>query len=510
MKPRRKRMLSLLLAALLLLLMVLPGCRQESEIILPDPAVTEDDGEWGSSGEVSIAVRENAFSCDAPIILRLLVSSADFNEAFVEQVDALIQAYNAVYPDVTIKVTNLTSHNRENVMKKLQAELAEGKGYDLYLLPTQVETESNPFPDVNIAMRSGYFADISMFYDPDTALDTAGLVTEVMDAGLVGSARYTLPLRYDYPVTYVDLEQWYLAGFDAHSLDGGIVELMNQAMSLDTSCAMPWYNGDCLNLFPSVLDYDTREVLLTEAELTEFLSCCRQYAKLGLNWGISATGLKMFFQGDSWAQRGLLSGHGSLAYCLTETAIAKVLDMDLGMFPITGATGEIVADVTFYGAVGSACAHPAAAYELLRLFLLPQVQWEEMVNPEEPIDAAMLTNFTMSGYPVRTAGSASTLYRTRLELARGYIYYFQEELEPEQIARNEALATVELAEEEVPLLKKSVDICRYPAYEMEAALSKLLGSLLKSDEATDDDVKNAAKQYIADLKEYLYGDLGEE
>lgn len=429
-------MLSLLLAVLCLLFLFLPGCGQENDTILMETTPPLDNGERDFAGEIQDSIRDIPSLTDNPVILRLLKSDGGWNQMFESQVNALIQAFTAVCPDVTIQVSTLTDKNQECILEELQVELSEGTGYDLYRLPTRVEAESTPFPDVNIAMRSGYFGDISSYYDADSDLDTAGLVTEVMDAGRVGQVRYTLPLRFDYPVAYVDMDQWLQAGFDSSSFNLGVVELMSESIMLDKSSVSFSGNDNLLNLFPSLLDYDTMNVSLTEVELTEFLTTYQQYRAVGLGSAGGVATFAMFFHGDHWAARNACVGQGSLAYCLSEASIAQALDINLGMFPITGATGEIAADVTYFGAVGSACAYPEVTYEFLRLLLLPQIQWEEMV----PEDAAAEVMYTASGYPVRALDSASTLYRNYFEQQSAHQDLLLDDLSPDEIAGMDQLA----------------------------------------------------------------------
>ena len=39
--------------------------------------------------------------------------------------------------------------------------------------------------------------------------------------------------------------------------------------------------------------------------------------------------------------------------------------------------GDLVANITYYGAVGAGCETPELAYSFLRMFLLEETQWEK-------------------------------------------------------------------------------------------------------------------------------------
>lgn len=499
----------------LVLILLLTGCAQNAALYSAETFNTPNTTDTNTSTEETIALTDDPSSDSDLITLRLLTVGSDSHE-YTSQLTALIDIFNETYPDVTIEIETppADEEERQVFIDNLRLQLQQDNGPDLYLLPTAYPGTGKErlFPDVNIAMRQGYFADINTYYTEDVGLDKDGLVNTVMDAGMVGSARYTLPLRYDYPAAYTDITRMNQAGLYESSFTAGYTALMEEVVRLDeTRAALGLYNRHWPNLFPDFLDYDTGEVLLSESELTAFLGTLQQYYTV-YDWKTVAnpSSIYLLSHGLSWVQDDQYISCSYLANCLAEVAVAQVLGIDLGMFPITGASGEIVADVTFYGAVGASCHHPEIAYQFLRLFLTEDAQWEELAEPGS--GSMYLSAFSLPGYPVRTYDSVLPMYQNLYE--RDATWLFDDELSPEGLARKEALAQVQLTDADVPILWENIDICRYPAVEIEQTLVDLIAQLNVINyetgigSATDVDIPTLAKDYIATLEAYLQRSLG--
>ena len=123
-------------------------------------------------------------------------------------------AFEESHPKVKLNIDILPTEEQERsaYLQKLRTQIMQGKGPDLYLLPTDTMLTIGDagvvtrvyieplFQDVALAMKNGLFMDISAQYDADEALGKESLNTAVMDGGVVEGKRYVLPLRYDIPV----------------------------------------------------------------------------------------------------------------------------------------------------------------------------------------------------------------------------------------------------------------------------------------------------------------------
>ena len=222
------------------------------------------------------------------------------------QFDIVVEQFQKKHENVTVVVERLPADfdAREVRLQQLRTEIMAGKGPDIFLLPTSmtnlITDEYEPeifyleslFPDVNQAMHNGLFMDISDLYDADTELDKDGLLTTVMDAGKVGEARYTLPLRYNIPVIFLDVARLEEYGIDRTIYQQGIIDLMNDV----TTCGLDWLAAGAetielydyiLNYFPEVIDYQNQEVLIAREELLAFLNsfCAAEAVADGIEAG---------------------------------------------------------------------------------------------------------------------------------------------------------------------------------------------------------------------------------
>lgn len=84
--------------------------------------------------------------------------------------------------------------------------------------------------------------------------------------------------------------------------------------------------------------------------------------------------------------------------------------------------GDLIADVTYFGAVGASCRHPELAYEFLRLFLSEDAQWE--VNRSRSTQGFQ-AGLIAAGWPVRAEGAAEYLWQN-MEFQLGF-YVGQDE-----------------------------------------------------------------------------------
>lgn len=516
MKTTRNCKLSALLALLLLLFLIFPGCAQNS------PAGTTS------------YVRKVQFDYSEPITLRLAIGGKETGmDCGVEsQIRSVIEEFKKVYPDVTIELEFVTGtgvdladpdylNKREEKINAIQNEMAEGFGPDLFIFNNI--TSDVFFPDLNWTMREGVFADLNEYYQNDADLDRAKLVSSVMDAGVVGDARYVIPLRYNLPILFAIPDRLLSKGLSTEIFDDGITELLNRVTRLgdpDVAKGLSQFKSIeyLLSYFPDLIDYDTREVIISQDELAAFLQACRDYKaefpKTGFCYWSSTPS---FCKGRSWQVEDscmvLLNGT-----CATfEAASAQALGLDLEMHIQTGSSGETVAAICYYGAVNANCPYPDVAYEFLRCFLAEETQWEQNVDLSKvTLTGNDKSEFesrgdSMSGLPVLREGAVPALYEVYRERSMNAIAVelaLKESIDIDYDAFTErkiALEEVELEDFDVPVYWEDPYIARFDAWELTNELLNLIAQL--NDPETGDptglDVDQLAGDYIDFLHTYL-------
>ena len=226
------------------------------------------------------------------------------------------------------------------------------------------------------------FTDISKYYDADNELGKDALNSTVMDAGVLNGARYVLPMRYNFPVAYVDADR--LTEMELSAVKQGVLSLMDTvAQSADKRIASNALLSNVraqytLNFFPNILDYDNQEILITKEELMAYM---RSYQAIRPIEGGGQSQVHIFtylrdFPQPYWANTTDCLLLDDLEASIANIAMAEVYGVNLEMIPITAPDGSLIADVTFYGAIGAKCKHPDIAYDFLRQLLTEDVQWE--------------------------------------------------------------------------------------------------------------------------------------
>ena len=147
---------------------------------------------------------------------------------------------------------------------------------------------------------------------------------------------------------------------------------------------------------------------------------------------------------------------------LVESAAAiKILDQNVTMHPIRAADGRLIAEITYYGAVGSGCKYPEIAYEFLRMFYSEELQWQQYYpwNAGEGVGG-----MAEWGYPVRSVGFAEVQYEDiRKELE-------QDQLSDKRIKNRTAMLRREplldpsftITDADLPIQSNPVDEARFP------------------------------------------------
>ncbi len=460
-----------------------------------------------------------------------------------EQVGQVIEAFEADHPGLHVQLDILPQDamERELTLKRLRTRIMAGKGPDVFLLPScsartfsrlawdfsEKRTLNNAveplFLDPVQSMRNGVFLDISGYYDRDAALGKEALQQTVMDAGILDGRRYILPLRYDFPALYVDVEKVRALGIDPSALDGSAMDLMDTALTLGdplfASGAEPGFcrTGSGFALLPPVLNYDAGRVTLEESALADFLekyqalevlaagehSTRRDPSIAGYLGGVKiigdyVPGQDFEVEAASAFGRDVPITVGMMSSAPCAAAIGQVEKREVRMLPLRASDGSLAATVTYYGAVGAGCGHPEEAYDFLRRFLLEEYQWElnrplkqDIIKPKVKVQYHPVAD----GWPVRAKGSVWPLWSVLRRAARGYNLPLESGL-----SRSRLVMNVRLADEDIPLLEARIDRV-YFGHTLEQSLAETIRSLNdpKTGAAQEVDLDDAAAQLIREL-----------
>lgn len=429
------------------------------------------------------------------------------------QLHALELAYEEEHTDVDIRVEYLPTEEQERAvyLQQLRTDILRGGGPDLYLLPTDntlildeprqytyVEVEPL-FADVELAMANGLFYDIADLYDDDDALGKESLNAAVMDAGVVNGKRYVLPLRYDMPVLYARADALEEAGLDPALMEEDILTIMEAVYeSGDAILASGLLYGD-FSAFSDFVEYATGNVLLKEETLIRYMQAYRNLAELSgqqTTAYLEKPDIRSYVY-DYYNKTTLLLENaddmqiidgkivylnpprevqqkyyplwvGNMQDALAYGPVTQHEGQELIVRPMKAIGGDVVATVTYYGAVGSGCEDPALAYDFLRQFLLEESQWENnrpTKNYEKPLKGQGNTSNDLQyaglieeGWAVRDKDSLQTIWYVR----RKQVY-----LKPQYLANQDAkqrmreVGLMELEEDRLPILEVEMGQVRF-------------------------------------------------
>lgn len=396
--------------------------------------------------------------------------------------------------EVRVDVLPTEEDARADYLKDLRAQIAQGGGPDVYLLPTNnVLALDHPqkytyqqvdplFPDVDAAMAAGTFLDLKSWYDADKDLPT--VQETVMAAGILEGARYVLPLRYNIPVLFA--WEGYGDKIPEEVLDSGFgdwMEYLVKAGDKVLACA-----GE---RSPSALFGDvTAQTLPTQEDLQNYLALVQKItALIGAEFDHhSAPSLSSYQNGhDPYPVQ-----VSSLDTVLACQAIAKAEGKQLTIRALPTMAGNVLATVQFYGAVGAGCQTPDLAYEFLRQFLLEDAQWE--TGREDPETGLSNGGLIARGWPVVTEGSVAPLWEVCKKASQ------KELLLPGGEARQKKLLEVTMDDGDLPILETEIDLARFL---LPDTVNTILAQLNnpRTGAATDADLSALAQELLTQLEE---------
>lgn len=412
-----------------------------------------------------------------------------------------------IWPNVTVDVDILPSEEAERTayLKEVREKMAEGAGPDVFLFSTRpVLTLEEPkrytylrveqlIPDVEKAMYDGLFADISQYYNGDSALGKDALNKTVMDAGTIGKARYVLPLRYDMPVYYVTEE------FDTYGIDrkifskpfGKWMETVIDTGDQRLACGA---ERNSISVHSDLIDYKKNTATISQEELVSYAQLFRQ-VQLLVKDEADHRSRPLTYLYAAFDQESFPVHIASLSDALDAAAIAKARGQALSMYPVRTLDGDVLANVDYYGAVGASCQNVGFAYEFLRGFLTEEYQWEDLRPlPASEQDSGLLAQ----AYPVRDKNAVESLWE-KLK------YQVESASRTSGADRKiDAILAVELEESDVPVLKEKIDIVRFPITMPEEYWQMLVSYDYASNTVPElPDVHAMAESVIAQLQETL-------
>lgn len=367
------------------------------------------------------------------------------------QIAVVAEQFEKDHQGITVRIDILPTDTQERsvYIQQLRTQILRGAGPDAYMLPTSNELMVDAargyewfsvaplFPDVVQAMDNGMFRDIGRLYDEDTELDTQSLKTAVMEAGVRDGKRFVLPLRYDIPVIYADVESLAALGMQQSDLEQDADKLMAQVMELGNPEISGAFALLSTGAFSQWMDYEQQQVRLdaatVSAVLRNYQTLESQRAQFGAKMNVRNY-CNMAYEIENGLVRYRLYV-GSLTDMVEYAPVYQYEQRELAVLPMRSIGGDVVAQVTYYGAVGSGCKDPELAYSFLRMFLLEESQWEQN-RPKSPYavgekgrkisttNGTQATGLIEKGWPVRTQGSLQPLWMVRKKQFYDYKTYY--------------------------------------------------------------------------------------
>ncbi len=471
------------------------------------------------------------------------------------QLYAVRQAYEKQHEDVTIRVEYLPTdeQGRATYLQQLRTEILQGGGPDLYLLPTDntlildepiqyTNVEVEPlFADVHLAMGNGLFYDISRFYDRDESLGKESLNAKIMDAGVVDGKRYVLPLRYDIPVIYALKDAIGNVGLDPAVLEEDILTIMEAVYESGDTVLAAGMLLRTFSAFSDFVDYTSGNVLLDEEILVRYMQAYQNLvalaksetyitlAKLNVGSYISDSYNKIVMYVESADDIQFVDGEviytnatekfytynplwlGDMQDALAYGPVTQHAGWDTVITPVKGIGGDVVATVTYYGAIGSGCDDPELAYDFLRQFLLEESQWEAnrpTKSFEKPLKGSGNTSNKLQyaglieeGWAVRDTNSLQPLWLVRRKQIYTKPAYMGTQ---DSKQRMREIGLMELQEESAPILGAEIGEVRFNTG-LSDTLAEALSSLNdeKTGAPTQVDIPRLAEDLLWNLRWFV-------
>ena len=402
----------------------------------------------------------------------------------ISTLELMTEEFAKEHPNVSLRLEMIPKD--EEALQRLRIQILAGKGPDVILMPRNAELISDPYQ----SMQNGLFVDISEYYDADPTLEKEELNETIMEAGVYDGKRYILPFYYDMPIAYIDVAQFEDQGGSMDWFDDGVMNLHSEKLDAGICLTNPSQNMHGFNFLPEIFDYENQEVLITQEDIAQFLRTIQEIraTELADPSELPHSGFLRRPSMDSitiyrktW--RDYVSMYiGMMPESVTNAGFAKLSGIEIASIPVAAADGDLVADVSFYGAVLHGCDQPELAYELLRSALSSDTLFVAL-------------SFLSEGWSVRHAGSVD-----RLSNKGETIDTFNE---IKRFYKSDALP--EVTEADIPFLNAKIDRVHFYT-SLESNLSDIINTLNDPDTGapTDVDIDAVASEFVDELKWHLY------
>ena len=478
MKKQSIRFLALLLA----MLMVLSGCAAAPA----DGTTQQTDAIAEQEVNQTEAIPEETTAPQDADNELWVVCGKDTRSGWptIKEFELMTKEFTKEHPDVSLRLEMIPKD--EETFQRLRIQIMAGKGPDVILMPRNAELISDPYQ----SMQNGLFMDISEYYDADTSFRKEDLNETIMETGVFNGKRYILPFYYDMPIAYIDVAQFEDQGGSMDWFDDGVMNLYSEKLETGICLTNPSQNMHGFNFLPEIFDYENQEVLITQEDIAQFLRTIQEIRATELAdpselpyptfLRIPAMDAICLYQ-KTW--RDYASMYiGMMPEAVINVGFSKMSGIEISGIPIAAADGDLVADVSFYGAVLHGCDQLELAYELLRSVLLGDV----MCSP---------LSFLSPGWSVYQAGSVDRLATggiaidTFNEIKRFY----------------KSHETPEVTEADIPFLNSKIDRVHFYT-SLESDLSDIMAALNDPNTGvpTDVDIDAVASEFVDELKWHLY------
>ena len=332
-------------------------------------------------------------------------------------VQDVVEAFSSAHRNVSfnLEILPIGDRDRARRMDEIWELIEQGDGPDVLLLPTKAAASQGMkskgieplFSSIPYAMRQGRFLNISQYYDKDEALDKNGLQQTVMDAGCVGDKRFLLPICFNLNAYYflsdsVNSDLW---------PDMTILDVMDYGIRSDDSLLAKILTANSIAMyrpemvFSSLIDYDTGRVTLSFGEAEEFFDRFQKLREMAEEDGaedyISNSSSIWGYVKTPASKRVLYPCYlEGISHVMALRGISQLENKELSAIPLRASNGAVTAIVNYYGAIGANCKNSRTAYEFLRMFLLPEYQWQVSETDILALD----------GWPVRVKGSVEAMW----------------------------------------------------------------------------------------------------
>ena len=443
------------------------------------------------------------------VTLHILTEVSRASGMMSDLIEELVEKYSESHENVTFEIEFLPeSYEERNIrLEQLRIEIMAGKGPDVYLIPTKNYTGEALFNNLELSMRNGIFHEISAYYNADNDLHKEELNEVIMDAGTYGKARYILPLRYDFPVIMVDQEKLQSYGLTVDDISTTDKMLDTVLKSQDSVLANSAYieTIDFDYFFPQLVDYENREVLVTDVEVADFIRQFQAWRYLYSDdtWSADAilTGPTIMTEyqgfGTYWTMGDYLFNIEKLSTALQSKVVAESLGEEIDVYPLYSADGSLIAHIEYWCAVGSNCEYPDIAYEFLREFLTRETQWE--LNRDSFL-ISLSSSFYEDGIPVRSKGAILPL----MESVRNQVAVSPSQSDEDK-ERAMLLRSITLEESDIPIWDAEIDQVRFVSYLDNKLYDKLNNILHDSiyggkEELSNAEIDEMAKEFVTELR----------